>query len=64
MLLARNTGKGFVDVSSISGELFKEGWVGRGMAIGDLDNDGRIDAVVSTNGGLAHILHNEDNYRQ
>jgi hypothetical protein len=59
MLLARNTGKSFVDVSSISGELFKEGWVGRGMATGDLDNDGRIDAVVSTNGGLAHILHNE-----
>src|SRR6202167_877834 len=59
MLLARNTGKGFVDISSISGEVFKEGWVGRGMAIGDLDNDGRVDAVVSTNGGLAHILHNE-----
>ena len=50
---------GFVDVSSISGEVFKEGWVGRGMATGDLDNDGRVDAVVSTNGGLAHILHNE-----
>jgi len=33
--------------------------VGRGMAIGDIDNDGRIDAVVSTNGGTAHILHNE-----
>jgi hypothetical protein len=59
MLLARNTGKSFVDVSSISGELFKEGWVGRGMATGDLDNDGRVDAVVTTNGGLAHILHNE-----
>ena len=59
MLLARNTGNGFVDVSSISGEVFKEGWVGRGMATGDLDNDGRVDAVVSTNGGLAHILRNE-----
>ena len=59
MLLARNTGKGFVDVSSTSGEIFHEAWVGRGMAIGDIDNDGRIDAVVSTNGGLAHVLHNE-----
>jgi enediyne biosynthesis protein E4 len=59
MMLLRNTGKKFVDISSISGGVFHEAWVGRGMAIGDIDNDGRIDAVVSTNGGAAHILHNE-----
>ncbi len=60
MLLARNMGKGeFVDVSKESGAVFSEPWVGRGMAVGDLDNDGRLDAVVSTNGGAAHILHNE-----
>ena len=59
ILLLRNTGKKFVDVSSISGEVFKDAWVGRGMAIGDIDNDGRIDAVVTTNGGAAHILRNE-----
>jgi hypothetical protein len=29
------------------------------MAIGDIDNDGRIDAVVTTNGGPAYVLHNE-----
>jgi hypothetical protein len=29
------------------------------MAVGDLDNDGRIDAVVTTNDGSAHLLHNE-----
>jgi len=59
MLLERNTGKKFVDVSSVSGSVFHEAWVGRGMAVGDLDNDGRIDAVVSTNGGAAHILLNK-----
>jgi hypothetical protein len=58
MMLVRNTGKKFVDVSGISSEIFHEAWVGRGMAIGDLNNDGRIDAVVSTNGGPPHVLLN------
>jgi hypothetical protein len=59
MLLARNTGHGFVDVSEISGSVFTQPWVGRGMAVGDLDNDGHLDAVVTTNGSAPHILHNE-----
>lgn len=58
MMLVRNTGKKFVDISSISSDIFHEAWVGRGMAIGDLNNDGRIDAVVSTNGGSPHVLLN------
>ena len=59
MLLLRNTGKEFLDVSSASGDVFSQPWLGRGMAVGDIDNDGRLDAVVSTNDGPAHILHNE-----
>ncbi len=59
MLLAHNTDKGFVDVSAESGEVFHQAWVGRGMAIGDIDNDGRVDAIVTTNDGPAYILHNE-----
>jgi len=59
MLLARNTGKGFVDVSQSSGEVFNQSWVARGLAIGDLDNDGRLDAVVTTNDGPAYVLRNE-----
>jgi len=61
MLLARNTGQSFVDVSAESGSVFKQPWVARGVAIGDLDNDGRLDAVVTTNEGPVHVLHNETN---
>lgn len=59
MLLGRNTGHGFVDVSAESGSVFHEAWIGRGLAAGDIDNDGRLDAVVTTNDGPAYILHNE-----
>jgi hypothetical protein len=58
MLLARNTGQGFLDVSPDAGSVFREAWVGRGMAIGDIDNDGRLDAVVTTNDGALYVLRN------
>ena len=58
MLLIRNTGKGFVDVSSQAGDIFQKAWVGRGLAIGDIDNDGRLDAVVTSNDGALYVLHN------
>jgi enediyne biosynthesis protein E4 len=59
MLLLRNMGREFADVSSESGEVFKQAWVARGVAVGDIDNDGRLDAVVTTNEGPAYILHND-----
>jgi enediyne biosynthesis protein E4 len=59
MLLARNTGRRFIDVSAQAGTVFNRTWVARGMAIGDMDNDGRPDAVVTTNEGPAYVLHNE-----
>jgi hypothetical protein len=59
LLLARNTGKDFVDVSAISGEIFHQAWAGRGLAVGDINNDGRMDAVVSTSEGPAHVVLNQ-----
>ena len=59
MALLRNVGGTFEGVSSEAGAVFQQHWVGRGLAIGDIDNDGRLDAVVTTNDGRAHILHNE-----
>jgi hypothetical protein len=58
MLLARNTGQKFVDVSAQSGEIFQKAWVGRGLALGDIDNDGLLDAVVTGNDGALYALHN------
>jgi enediyne biosynthesis protein E4 len=59
LLLARNSGKEFQDVTSISGAALQQEWVWRGLAIGDLDNDGRLDAVVTANDGPVRLLHNE-----
>ena len=58
-LLARNSGKGFVDVSPESGSVFRQAWVARGLAIGDLNNDGRLDAVITANDGPIYLLRNE-----
>jgi enediyne biosynthesis protein E4 len=55
----RNLGTGkFADVSSTAGPDFQKEAAHRGVAFGDLDNDGRIDAVVSVLGGAAKLLHN------
>jgi hypothetical protein len=58
MLLARNTGKGFADVSASAGPAFQARWVGRGLAVGDLFNDGHVDAVVTENNGPLHVVRN------
>ncbi len=58
MLLRNIDGKKFVDVGPVSNDVFRQRWVGRGLAIGDIDNDGREDAVITENGGPVHILMN------
>jgi len=58
-LLTKNTGSNFIDVSADAGSVFSQAWAARGLAIGDIDNDGRLDAVVTSNDGPAYVLHNE-----
>jgi hypothetical protein len=58
--LFRNTGKGrLADVSAEAGAAFERAEVGRGLATGDLDNDGDVDAIVTSNGGPVRVLLNE-----
>jgi len=58
-LLLRNDGKNFVNVSAESGAIFSQEWAARGLAVGDIDNDGDLDVVITTNNGFAYVLRNE-----
>jgi hypothetical protein len=54
-----NTGKAmFRDVTAQAGEAMHAAAAHRGAAFGDLNNDGRVDAVVSAIGSPAEILFN------
>jgi hypothetical protein len=55
-----NRGNGrFDDISSRAGRYFQEPHVGRGLAICDFDNDGRMDIAIANNGEAVYLLHNE-----
>ena len=58
--LYRNTGDGkFVDVTRTQDAAFRAPRVGRGLAVGDYDNDGWLDFVVNNNGEDAQLFHND-----
>jgi hypothetical protein len=58
--LFRNLGKGkFEEVTNSMGAAFVTPRVGRGAAYADIYNDGRLDLLLSTNGGPAYLFRNE-----
>ena len=63
LLMFENTGRGFKDVSSVSGAVFSKVFSGRGMAVGDFDNDGDLDVLTTNNGGAPSLLRNQGGNR-
>jgi enediyne biosynthesis protein E4 len=59
-LLFHNRGDGtFDEVGAQSGKEFTEERVSRGLAVGDLDDDGKLDVVINDLDGGPQVLHNE-----
>jgi hypothetical protein len=58
LMLFRNTGKSFQDVSAQSGPVFAMLMSSRGLALGDFDNDGSVDVLISVNNGAPLLLRN------
>jgi len=58
--LFRNVGKGkFEEVTKSMDAAFAAPRVGRGAAYADINNDGRLDLLLSTNGGPVYLFRNE-----
>ena len=63
-LLFRNTTqRRFVEVGRSAGPGFNAQKVSRGLAVGDIDNDGDLDLLVTTNGQDAELLRNDGGNR-
>jgi len=58
MLLFRNTPGGLRDVSAQSGPIFSKPLAARGLALGDFNNDGAVDVLISVNDGAPVLLKN------
>ena len=62
LFLGSSAGR-LVDVSDRAGDCWKVLRVGRGLAVGDLDDDGRQDVVLLAQGGPLAYFHNQGTSR-
>jgi hypothetical protein len=58
LLLFHGNGKAFADVSLRSGPIVSKRFAARGLAIGDFDNDGAVDVLISVNDAAPILLRN------
>jgi len=59
LLLFQNTGNGLQNVSAQSGPVFNTPYKARGLALGDCNNDGAVDVLISMNDAPPLLLKNE-----
>jgi hypothetical protein len=58
LLLFHHDGKKLTNVSAQAGPVFQKVFPARGLAVGDFNNDGRIDVVIGNNGEAPVLLRN------
>jgi enediyne biosynthesis protein E4 len=58
LLLFRNSGSGLKNVSAEAGPAFSKSLSARGLAIGDFNNDGAVDVLISCNDEAPVLLQN------
>lgn len=58
VLLFHHDGTKLVNVSPQAGPVFQKMFPARGLAVGDYNNDGRIDVLIGNNGGAPVLLKN------
>ena len=59
LLLFHNNGKTLQNISSLAGPVFHVPLAARGLALGDFDNDGALDVLISVNNGPPLLLRNQ-----
>jgi hypothetical protein len=58
VLMHNLAGSKMENVTAVAGDAFTKKYAARGLAVGDLNNDGYPDVVFTENGGPAHLLMN------